>query len=203
MRSKRDERNEELREATRQRLITTALRLFARDGYSETSVKAIAQEAGVAQGLLYHYFASKEALVQAIYAECMAQVQESFAAGGMETGGPPEERLARIIRRSFEILRPNRDFWKLTYVIRFQPAVLAGVAPMLEPSVIAIRTTFAALFAEMGESDASILAMLLFAEIDGVSQHYVLEPDTYPLEAVQEAIIARFCQRSDRTNGGS
>lgn len=150
MRSRRDERNEELREATRQRLIATALRLFARDGYAETSVKAIAKEAGVAQGLLYHYFVSKEALVQAIFAECMAQVQESFAAGGMETGGPPEERLTRIIRRSFEILRANLDFWKLTYVIRFQPAVLASVAPILEPSTTAIRATFTALFTEMG-----------------------------------------------------
>jgi AcrR family transcriptional regulator len=195
MKSRRDERNEELREATRQRLITTALRLFARDGYAETSVKAIAKEAGVAQGLLYHYFVSKEALVQAIFTECMAQVQESFAAGGMETGGPPEERLTRIIRRSFEILRANLDFWKLTYVIRFQPAVLASVAPILEPSTAAIRATFSTLFTEMGEPGAPILAALLFAQIDGVSQHYALEPNTYPLETVQEAIIARFCYR--------
>jgi AcrR family transcriptional regulator len=200
MKSKRDERNEGQREATRRRLIEAALRLFARDGYAETSVKAIAQEAGVAQGLLYHYFASKEALVQAIFAECMAQVQESFTAG--DTDGTPEERLERIIRRSFEILRPNRDFWKLTYVIRFQPAVLAGLALYLAESTKAIRGTFTALFVEMGEPNAPTLAALLFAQIDGVSQHYVLEPETYPLEAVQEEMIARFCRRPGAVRSG-
>jgi AcrR family transcriptional regulator len=194
MRTKRDERNEELREATRQRLIETALRLFARDGYTETSVKGIAQEAGVAQGLLYHYFASKEALLQAIFAECMTQIQESFAAGLGE--GKPEERLERIIRRSFEILRPNRDFWRLTYVLRFQPAVLAGLAPVMADWVTTIRATFTALFMEMGVPNASVQSLLLFAQIDGVSQHFVLEPETYPLDAVQEAIIARFCRRA-------
>lgn len=48
---------------TRARLIETALDLFSRQGVDNTSIKDIAREAGVAQGLLYHYFASKDDLL--------------------------------------------------------------------------------------------------------------------------------------------
>ena len=48
---------------TRARLIDAALTLFARSGVDGTSIKDIAREAGVAQGLLYHYFAGKDDLL--------------------------------------------------------------------------------------------------------------------------------------------
>ena len=55
-------RNRQARE-TRAKLIETALDLFSRQGVDTTSIKDIAREAGVAQGLLYHYFASKDDLL--------------------------------------------------------------------------------------------------------------------------------------------
>lgn len=48
---------------TRTKLIETALDLFSRQGVDNTSIKDIARNAGVAQGLLYHYFASKDDLL--------------------------------------------------------------------------------------------------------------------------------------------
>ncbi len=55
-------RDQQARE-TRARLIEAALHLFAEKGVGGTSIKDIAREAGVAQGLLYHYFASKDDLL--------------------------------------------------------------------------------------------------------------------------------------------
>ena len=57
--TKRDRQAQE----TRAKLIETALDLFSRQGVDSTSIKDIAREAGVAQGLLYHYFASKDDLL--------------------------------------------------------------------------------------------------------------------------------------------
>lgn len=50
----------------RHQLIETALALFAEKGMENTSIKDIAEAAGVAQGLLYHYFRSKDDLLWAI-----------------------------------------------------------------------------------------------------------------------------------------
>ncbi|MFI9188126.1 TetR family transcriptional regulator [Streptomyces californicus] len=54
-------------EQTRTLILETALRLFAERGYDRTTMRAIAQEAGVSVGNAYYYFASKEHLVQGFY----------------------------------------------------------------------------------------------------------------------------------------
>ncbi|PVV82861.1 TetR/AcrR family transcriptional regulator [Dehalogenimonas alkenigignens] len=58
----RDEKAEE----RRQQLIDTALQVFARKGFDKTSVRELAAAAGVAQGLMYHYFKSKDKLLEAV-----------------------------------------------------------------------------------------------------------------------------------------
>ncbi|MFJ4969415.1 TetR/AcrR family transcriptional regulator [Streptomyces sp. NPDC088755] len=54
-------------EQTRTLILATALRLFAERGYDRTTMRAIAQEAGVSVGNAYYYFSSKEHLVQGFY----------------------------------------------------------------------------------------------------------------------------------------
>lgn len=52
--------------ATRERLVATAADLFARDGYEATSIDAVLAESGVSRGALYHHFANKQALFEAV-----------------------------------------------------------------------------------------------------------------------------------------
>ncbi|MEU0131244.1 TetR family transcriptional regulator [Streptomyces sp. NPDC006289] len=54
-------------EQTRTLILETALRLFEERGYDKTTMRAIAQEAGVSVGNAYYYFSSKEHLVQGFY----------------------------------------------------------------------------------------------------------------------------------------
>lgn len=54
-------------EQTRTLILETALRLFQERGFDKTTMRAIAQEAGVSVGNAYYYFASKEHLVQGFY----------------------------------------------------------------------------------------------------------------------------------------
>jgi AcrR family transcriptional regulator len=53
--------------AQRDHLVDTALELFAQKGYDATSVKQISTAAGVAVGLLYHYFPSKSEVLRAVW----------------------------------------------------------------------------------------------------------------------------------------
>ena len=73
-------------EATRGRLIATARRLFAEQGFAATSTEEILKEAAVSRGALYHHFPSKTDLFQATFEqvedELTAQVLQSAAAGG-------------------------------------------------------------------------------------------------------------------------
>jgi AcrR family transcriptional regulator len=56
-------------EDKRQQLLSAAVRVFARKGFHASRVGDIAEEAGVAHGLLYHYFKSKDQVLEAVFHE--------------------------------------------------------------------------------------------------------------------------------------
>lgn len=56
-------------EEKRRQILDAAVRVFARKGFHATRVGDIAAEAGVAHGLLYHYFDSKDSLLEAVFEE--------------------------------------------------------------------------------------------------------------------------------------
>lgn len=58
-----------LEEERRSTIMTSAKRLFYLRGFSGTSIEAIAADAGVSKGLIYHYFSNKEALLLSFYGE--------------------------------------------------------------------------------------------------------------------------------------
>jgi AcrR family transcriptional regulator len=74
-------------EQTRALIVDTALHLFTENGYEATTMRAIAQKAGVATGNAYYYFASKDDLVGEFYALAVAaHVAASQDALSHETG---------------------------------------------------------------------------------------------------------------------
>ena len=75
-------------EATRSQLIAVATRMFAAQGYEGTSIEAVLREAGVSRGSLYHHFASKEALFQAVLEDIEAKVGEQTVAAAADADGP-------------------------------------------------------------------------------------------------------------------
>lgn len=79
------------------------MRVFARSGYHGARVGDIAEEAGVAHGLLYHYFSSKEEVLATVFRENWAELLEALRR--VETSvEPADERLrgvAKIILRSW------------------------------------------------------------------------------------------------------
>src|SRR6185295_9076521 len=54
-------------EQTKAVILSSALDLLQQDGYEKTTMRAIAKKAGVSLGNAYHYFSSKEHLIQAFY----------------------------------------------------------------------------------------------------------------------------------------
>ena len=60
---------------TRNKILEAAFRVLSREGYENTSIKQIAEEAGVAQGLVHYHFKSKEQLVLAVLAYVCEKVE--------------------------------------------------------------------------------------------------------------------------------
>jgi AcrR family transcriptional regulator len=84
-------------------ILDAAVRVFARDGYHTSRVGDIAEEAGIAHGLLYHYFVSKEEVLATIFRENWSELIAAFHR--VETSGEPADEqlrgIAKILLRSW------------------------------------------------------------------------------------------------------
>jgi TetR/AcrR family fatty acid metabolism transcriptional regulator len=82
-------------EEKRRQILDAAVRAFARKGYHACRVGEIAEEAGVAYGLVYHYFGSKEDVLQTIFRETwtlmLARIEEME-----EEGDPASEQVRKV-----------------------------------------------------------------------------------------------------------
>ena len=94
---------------TRSRILAVALELFRHRGFDQTTMREIAAEADVALGSAYYYFASKEALVMAFYAEASKEMSARIETRLAEAKGL-ERRLGAILDVKFEYFAPNRLF---------------------------------------------------------------------------------------------
>jgi AcrR family transcriptional regulator len=73
---------------TREQLIEIATPLFADRGYEDTSIEAVLQESGVSRGAIYHHFAGKEGLFQAVHESVAAKIDQEIALATQGVGDP-------------------------------------------------------------------------------------------------------------------
>jgi TetR/AcrR family transcriptional regulator, fatty acid metabolism regulator protein len=96
----------------RRLILDAAVRVFARQGYETSRVGDIAKEAGVAYGLVYHYFGSKEAVLQAVFHEQWGRLLAAVALAE-ETGGTAPEQLALVVKIVLRAWRDDPDLVRL------------------------------------------------------------------------------------------
>jgi AcrR family transcriptional regulator len=99
----------------RRAILDAAIRVFARQGYHATRVSDIADEAGVAYGLVYHYFRSKEAVMTELFTERWSLL---LAAGEqvMANDEPPRSKLSAIAGFIIDSYRHNPELMKVIII---------------------------------------------------------------------------------------
>jgi AcrR family transcriptional regulator len=96
----------------RQRILDAAVRVFARQGYETSPVGAVAKEAGVAYGLVYHYFGSKDAVLEAVFREQWGRLLAAVALAE-ETGESAPEQLGLVVKIVLRTWRDDPDLVRL------------------------------------------------------------------------------------------
>ncbi|HEX3509919.1 MAG TPA: TetR/AcrR family transcriptional regulator [Solirubrobacteraceae bacterium] len=85
----REQRSQETREA----LIATARALFSERGYADVGTEEIVRSAGLTRGALYHHFAGKSELFEAVYEQLEQELVQAAAAAAMESAADPLQAL--------------------------------------------------------------------------------------------------------------
>jgi AcrR family transcriptional regulator len=99
----------------RRQILDAAIRVFARQGFHSTRVSDIADEAGVAYGLVYHYFKSKDEVLNELFSErwslLLTAIEEADSAGS-----PPREKLEAVAGFIVDSYRHDPELMKVIIV---------------------------------------------------------------------------------------
>jgi AcrR family transcriptional regulator len=106
-----------------ERLLAAASRLFAERGFALTSVQEIVEQAGVTKGAMYHYYSSKDDLLQQIYSRLLAvQTERLSAISAMDL--PLRERLsaaaADVVVTTLENMNDAMVSWRSMHMLPAQ-----------------------------------------------------------------------------------
>jgi AcrR family transcriptional regulator len=108
---------EERSERSRSQIMEAALKLFSHRGYGATSVRDIAESAGVSKGNVYHHFPDKETIFRALldqYFQAMSTPDFPFNRA-LATGTFPEN-LEALGKAARETVKDYREYVALIYV---------------------------------------------------------------------------------------
>lgn len=183
---------EEIRKKRKDLLKNAALQLFVEKGFHATSVSEIALNAGVAKGLLYNYYESKEALLGELFSDLMEKV--SFLLNPDSDEEITTAEMATYCDRLIESLEVNREYWILYYKLVIQPDVFSMLMSGIKNADLLINYNklLNRYFEERFENPA--LEMLMFLAVTkGFSAILLFNPGWVSREQIP-LFKARLCE---------
>jgi TetR/AcrR family transcriptional regulator, fatty acid metabolism regulator protein len=160
----------------REDLLAAAVRVFARKGFQTCRVSDIADEAGVSHGLVYHYFASKDEVLETIFRENWGPIATAVAEIAA-SGDEPGEEIRKVAAVVLHAWRRDPD------TVRVLVREIAR-SPVLQEQIGAFQQAFDALEAiivrgqQAGAFDAALDARFatyaLWGTLDEILTGWVL-----------------------------
>jgi AcrR family transcriptional regulator len=168
-----------------QHIIEAATAVMAREGYAATSMKDIAREAGIAQGLIHYYFGSKEDLTLAVLRQACGEMMDATRRSFSEAEGPVMARawagLLAAERRAAERPELFRLLLEMVPLTHNNPALRAQMQDMY----LNISDEVADMVDELNQQlptpmplPVQDLAGVVMAAIDGLALRSLVEPET-------------------------
>ena len=160
----------------RRLILDAAVRVFARSGYHGARVGDIAEEAGVAHGLLYHYFASKEEVLATVFRENWRALLETLHRVEADDE-PADEKLRGVTKILLRSWRNDPD------LVRVMVREVAR-SPHLQAQVDEVREVFLVLqrIVEEGQAkgvfrpdlDARLASWIIYGGLEEILTGWVL-----------------------------
>jgi AcrR family transcriptional regulator len=146
---------------TKAAILDAALELFLARGYEDTTMRAIAEQAGVALGNAYYYFHSKEHLIQAFYGRTH-QDHLNASAALLTEERDLKARLLGVMRAKIETIEPYHQFAGKLFKTAADP--LSPLNPFSDESD-AVRQESISVFRQVVEESSTRVPKELMAEL--------------------------------------
>lgn len=167
-----------------QQIFNTALTLFGLKGYDQTSMRDIAQEAGISLGLTYNYFKNKEALLLDIVQEGIRQIERDWHTYSAKN-------FQQWLIRYFTILEKYRYYWLLLRSLRLQSSLAQRLETHFDELNNFIIGDLSILLQQSGYKKSLPEAILLYATLDGMATQYFTN-ERYPLNKMLALLQRKY-----------
>jgi AcrR family transcriptional regulator len=178
----------------REQIVRATIRCLAREGYTRLTMKKVAREAGVSQGILHYYFADKRAMLAATLDAVTRDLDRRVAAAQSRSGRAPRARLRALLRACLEVAVRRPEFWVV--FVEFWGEMLHDRRLRALNTAVYSRTRrlIARLIADGVQAgqfrpvDPGRAAAVVLGLVDGLSLQLTFDPDAFDV-----AEATRFC----------
>ena len=184
----------------RRQILDAAIRVFARQGFHSARVSDIAEEAGVAYGLVYHYFDSKEQMLNELFTERWSLLLDAIREADSELDSP-RAKLGAAAGFIIESYRHDPDLMKVIIVEVTRAANSFGRTHLSE-----IRQAYDAIAKIVGDAqeagefrtdvDPDFAAMLFYGAIEQLLTGWIFEvvpAADEDFEHAKELVVETIC----------
>ena len=176
-------------EEKRRVILDAAVRVFAHKGFHTSRVGDIANEAGVAHGLLYHYFSSKDEVLETIFRENWSMLVERIRAVE-DSGEPAREQLRHVAAILLRTWRHQPDVVRVVVrEIARSPEIQGRISELVKPidSIRRIIEQGQAGGELRAELNPRLAAVMFYGAVDEILTAWVLGQMQDDDEAITEA----------------
>jgi AcrR family transcriptional regulator len=184
----------------RRQILDAAIRVFARQGFHSTRVSDIADEAGVAYGLVYHYFSSKDEVLNELFSE-----RWSLLLGAIDeidrSEGSPREKLGGVAAFIVDSYRYDPELMKVIIVEVTRAANSFGRTHL--PEIRSAYESIAKIVADGQEEgvfrrdvDPSFASMSFYGAIEQLLSGWIFElipADAADYERAKQLVVGTIC----------
>jgi AcrR family transcriptional regulator len=180
-------------EDRREQIAEAALRVFAQKGFMRATNKDIAREAGITTGLIYHYFDSKEALLEAIV-EMQSPVHLTRSLSPQMLALPPETLIRSLLLQMLTVVE-SEQFVQLLRVFLpeaiHNPSLSSLGLPSYQEATKFLENYLAARMesGELRRADPSMVAQVLMSGTMGFVLRRQILHDPLALQYTHEQIV--------------
>lgn len=180
----------------RQKIIDSAIRVFANRGFANTKIQDIANEAEVAHGTIYLYFKSKDELFMSIFQEKLAELIE-YINTEIQKEENAKTKFKRMVTIQLDIIESNPDLTKLILIefprtgnflndrnVNVLSNYIDMIVKLLDDGVK--EGTFSISIA------IEITATMIYAGMQGIATRWLLDGMSYRLNELNNQIAEMF-----------
>ncbi|MEM8900202.1 MAG: TetR/AcrR family transcriptional regulator [Bacteroidota bacterium] len=183
---------QEMREQSREKILSAALELFAERGFHNTPIQQIAQKAEVAKGLIYRYFDSKEDLLVGIIHSAFKEGDDYLEEANAISD--PKEKLKMMFDISFDYIKGQPHHNRLLMQLSLQLDQFPVITQMIVAKYHANMPNLENLLEELGIPDHKLEANFLIAALDGIALRYLIFKEAMDLDLLKEGLLKKYIE---------